>query len=240
MSSSNDNPMARFLFAILKQKNLKDIDWHEVARDPVLAEEISNGHAARMRYARFRDAMLGVEPTRRNRTSSTSSKSRVTKSKKETKIRKGDGSRPTSGIRIKEESVHSMLDSRMTPGLTPGSLTSTSPMLDHGMHQRLLTPTSDRDLFNSPPVPSISSPSDDFIQGPSLFDFQTSSCPSQDDSGWQQGIPYSAFSAAYHYDDFSTGAEAHHLLQPSDSHLGLSSQTGLCANVKNEEWDPYH
>lgn len=192
-----------------------------------------------MRYARFRDGMLGVEPTRRNRTSSTSSRSRVTKSKKETKIRRGDGSRPTSAIRIKEEPLQSMLDSRLTPGLTPGSLNSTSPMLDHGMHQRLMTPTSDHDLFNSPQVPSMPSPTEEFLQGPSLFDFQAPSCLSQDDSAWQQGIPFSAFSAAYHYDDFGTNSQAHHLLQPSDSHLGLSSQTGLC-NVKNEEWDPYH
>ncbi|KAH7040559.1 uncharacterized protein B0I36DRAFT_219722, partial [Microdochium trichocladiopsis] len=203
MSTSNDNPMARFLFAILKQKNLKDIDWNEVARDSVLVEEISNGHAARMRYARFRDAMLGVEPTRRNRTASTASKSRVTKPKKETKIRKGDGSRSTSGVRIKEESVHSILDSRMTPGLTPGSLSSTSPIIDQAMHhQRLMTPTSDHDFFNSPPVPTIASPPADVLNSQSLFDFQASSCPSHDDSAWQQGMPFSAFSAAYHFDDF--------------------------------------
>jgi len=232
--------MARFLFAILKQKNLKDIDWNEVARDSVLVEEISNGHAARMRYARFRDAMLGVEPTRRNRTSTSTTKSRVTKSKKDAKIRKGDGSRATSGIRIKEESINTMLDNRMTPGLTPGSLSSTSPIIDQMNHQRLMTPTSDHDFFNSPLVPTIGSPPADVFNSQSLFDFQASSCLSHDDSSWQQGMGYSAFSAAYHLDDFVTTSEAQHLLQPSDTHLGLGNQTGLCANVKNEEWDPYH
>ncbi|CAK7264975.1 hypothetical protein SEPCBS119000_001269 [Sporothrix epigloea] len=49
-----DKAIARLLFAMLKQKSLKDIDWNLVACDPVLLEEISNGHAARMRYSRFR------------------------------------------------------------------------------------------------------------------------------------------------------------------------------------------
>lgn len=103
--AANDNAMTRFLFAILQQKCLKDvsdfpllldfllpdllpdhisnhhllkIDWNKVARDPILAQEITNGHAARMRYSRFKAAMLGLEPQRRNRTSG----SRVSKAKK--------------------------------------------------------------------------------------------------------------------------------------------------------------
>ncbi|CAK7229183.1 hypothetical protein SBRCBS47491_007161 [Sporothrix bragantina] len=51
-----DKAIARLLYAMLKQKSLKDIDWNQVACDPVLLEEISNGHAARMRYSRFRNA----------------------------------------------------------------------------------------------------------------------------------------------------------------------------------------
>ncbi|ROW04392.1 hypothetical protein VSDG_00734 [Cytospora chrysosperma] len=85
MSSNNDNTMARFLFAILQQKNLKDIDWNAVAHNPVLAQGITNGHAARMRYSRFRASLLGIEPQRRNRTAA--NKSKVTKSKKETKTK---------------------------------------------------------------------------------------------------------------------------------------------------------
>ncbi|KAK4133011.1 hypothetical protein BT67DRAFT_450717 [Trichocladium antarcticum] len=78
--SNNDNVMARFLFAILQQKCLKDIDWNKVAHNPVLSQEITNGHAARMRYSRFRAAMLGLEPQRRNRTNP--DKSRASKRKK--------------------------------------------------------------------------------------------------------------------------------------------------------------
>ncbi|KAK4144093.1 uncharacterized protein C8A04DRAFT_36929 [Dichotomopilus funicola] len=83
--SNNDNVMARFLFAILQQKCLKDIDWNKVAHNPVLAQEITNGHAARMRYSRFRAAMLGLEPQRRNRTNA--NKNRVSKKKKDDKPR---------------------------------------------------------------------------------------------------------------------------------------------------------
>ncbi|KAL1903649.1 hypothetical protein Sste5346_000278 [Sporothrix stenoceras] len=51
---NTDKAIARLLYAMLKQKSLKDIDWPQVASDPALLETISNGHAARMRYARFR------------------------------------------------------------------------------------------------------------------------------------------------------------------------------------------
>ncbi|KAF3386259.1 hypothetical protein F1880_001276 [Penicillium rolfsii] len=45
-----EGPTPKFLYAIIKQLNLKDIDWNKVALDL----EISNGHAARMRYSRFK------------------------------------------------------------------------------------------------------------------------------------------------------------------------------------------
>ncbi|KAJ5032954.1 uncharacterized protein L3040_009540 [Drepanopeziza brunnea f. sp. 'multigermtubi'] len=60
-----ENSITRLLFAILSQKCLKDIDWNKVARDPLLCQEITNGHAARMRYSRFKkqmDAASGIVP----------------------------------------------------------------------------------------------------------------------------------------------------------------------------------
>ncbi|KAG6279217.1 hypothetical protein E4U48_000144 [Claviceps purpurea] len=59
MTPHVENPIARLLFAMLRQKNLKDIDWNQVAQDPVLLEPIPNGHAARMRFSRFRDSITG-------------------------------------------------------------------------------------------------------------------------------------------------------------------------------------
>ncbi|KAL2265562.1 hypothetical protein VTJ83DRAFT_6662 [Remersonia thermophila] len=78
MAGNNDYVMSRFLFAILEQKCLKDIDWNKVARNPILAQPITNGHAARMRFSRFKSSVLGLEPQRR----------RVSKKKKDEPIKK--------------------------------------------------------------------------------------------------------------------------------------------------------
>jgi hypothetical protein len=49
-----------------------------VAQDPVLLQPITNGHAARMRYARFRTTVSGGDTQKKHRSSE---KSRVSKSK---------------------------------------------------------------------------------------------------------------------------------------------------------------
>ncbi|OJD27633.1 hypothetical protein ACJ73_00966 [Blastomyces percursus] len=56
-----DGHTARFLYTILKQLDLKSIDWNLVASQL----EISNGHAARMRFSRFRQHMEGITTTHR-------------------------------------------------------------------------------------------------------------------------------------------------------------------------------
>lgn len=58
------------------------IDWNKVARDPILSQEITNGHAARMRYSRFKKQMDGTTsmPTRPRKTA-TPRRSRVEKKK---------------------------------------------------------------------------------------------------------------------------------------------------------------
>ncbi|KAK9590635.1 hypothetical protein V6Z92_003731 [Aspergillus fumigatus] len=56
-----DSPTAKFLYTIIKQLDLKSIDWNLVASQL----EISNGHAARMRYSRFRQQMEGISSTPR-------------------------------------------------------------------------------------------------------------------------------------------------------------------------------
>ncbi|KAJ5493418.1 hypothetical protein N7539_002164 [Penicillium diatomitis] len=50
-----EGPTPKFLYAIIKQVSLKEIDWNRVAADL----EISNGHAARMRFSRFKSQMDG-------------------------------------------------------------------------------------------------------------------------------------------------------------------------------------
>ncbi|KAJ0421968.1 hypothetical protein BJY00DRAFT_311679 [Aspergillus carlsbadensis] len=65
-----DSPTAKFLYTILKQLDLKGIDWSLVASQL----EISNGHAARMRYHRFKNQMEGTTSTPRKRTANKTSK----------------------------------------------------------------------------------------------------------------------------------------------------------------------
>lgn len=97
MTPNSENAMARFLLAILNQKNLKDIDWNQVAQDPVLMQPITNGHAARMRFARFRQTVNGHEPQKRNRTAD---KSRVTKSKKPSSAKRDSLTKADSGVSL--------------------------------------------------------------------------------------------------------------------------------------------
>ncbi|KAK0634766.1 hypothetical protein B0T17DRAFT_611731 [Bombardia bombarda] len=120
--SANDNAMARFLFAILQQKDLKDIDWNKVAHNPILTQEISNGHAARMRYSRFRASMLGLEPQRRNRVNP--NRSRVSKKKKDELVKKEQlASSPNAKLDDSTIQQHddSNSNNRASPPAAPGS-----------------------------------------------------------------------------------------------------------------------
>ncbi|CAG7928631.1 unnamed protein product [Penicillium olsonii] len=58
-----ESTTAKFLYAIIKQTDLKSIDWNRVASDL----QVSNGHAARMRYSRFRQQMEGTLAPRAKR-----------------------------------------------------------------------------------------------------------------------------------------------------------------------------
>ncbi|KAG5923060.1 hypothetical protein E4U53_003606 [Claviceps sorghi] len=134
MTPNSDNAMARFLFAILKQKNLKDIDWNQVAQDPVLLQPITNGHAARMRYSRFRATVTGHESQRRTRAGD---KDRVSKPYK----REGSSKKH---VLIKSE-----------PGVSLSSLAQLSPAslaspYNDGFGPRFLTPCSDDMAYACP------------------------------------------------------------------------------------------
>ncbi|KAI1170567.1 hypothetical protein F4777DRAFT_107109 [Nemania sp. FL0916] len=265
MSSNNDNAMTRFLFAILRQKNLKDIDWNQVAHDPILAQEITNGHAARMRYSRFRTAMLGLEPNKRNR--SGPPKSRVTKSKRDPKGKNDDGtkSEPSvqgsppavspdppqpSPLRIKEEEPSSHgYHNRLTPALTPGPVpappATTVPNASI-MQNRFLTPCSDTDnTYPASPVVAHS-PASEMLHSQNSFDFPAPPCHDHADPSWPHGTSY--FAAAYPYEDYASIPCDHHHLQHAPHppyQVALPSQSietdveHAQADVKRENWNRY-
>jgi len=144
MSPPNgDNATARFLFAILKQKNLKDINWEQVAKDPVLLDPAPNGHAARMRYSRFKATVTGQQPSKRNRTPS-GEKSRVSKpSKKESRMKSEDIIKSESvGINLSSLAQYSPATSMSPPYPGDGR---------DDFSARFLTPCSD-DMTQSLPL----------------------------------------------------------------------------------------
>ncbi|KAH8677997.1 hypothetical protein BX600DRAFT_431310 [Xylariales sp. PMI_506] len=249
--SNNDNAMTRFLFAILKQKNLKDIDWNKVARDPILSQEITNGHAARMRYSRFRSAMLGLEPQRRNRTAKEKANSnRVTKSKKDPKAKKDDGvksevaaespntadSPEPPATKVKREITLPAYDNRMTP--TPMASTPTTSM-PHVIQPRLLTPCSDTDVYATPHGIASSPTATDMFNSQTSYDFPQSHF-AQEHVPWHPAPMFPAFEPTYEFDGFAMGCghpHMHHHGEPSSVPTAMVDHEGDHINVKHEHWD---
>lgn len=249
--SNNDNAMARFLFAILQQKNLKDIDWSKVASNPILAQEITNGHAARMRYSRFRSAMLGLEPQRRNRTSK-EKPNRVVKSKKEVKDPKSKkqdamkaespkhftngvdpGESPALATRIKQESGPPTYQSTR---MTPMSMASTAPM-QHTIASRLLTPCSDTDGFPASPAVTAASPGAEMLNSQAAYDFPMGHFP-HDPAMWPHSPMFSAYDPSYAFEPmhmpFEHQAMHHHggcVPPPAEAEAEVDH-----VHVKHEEW----
>lgn len=215
-----------------------------------------------MRYSRFRTAMLGLEPTRRNRTGPP--KPRVTKSKKDPKGRKDDGAKsessppespPTTAPdppqpmppKIKQENPQYAYNSRLTPALTPGpvSVQPTTIPNTSMLQNRFLTPCSDTDTF--PPSPVMApSPTSDMLHTQNSYDFHAPLCPDHIDPNWPHGTSY--FAAAYPFEDYTNTACDHHHLQHarhSQCLLGLPSQSietdmeQAHAEVKREDWSRY-
>ena len=79
---AQDGQTPMFLYAILKQLDLRSIDWNQVAA----GLDISNGHAARMRYSRMRTQFEGMsnqaKPPRAKKDKESESKSAKEKAAK--------------------------------------------------------------------------------------------------------------------------------------------------------------
>ncbi|KAI9744231.1 MAG: hypothetical protein M1818_002383 [Claussenomyces sp. TS43310] len=111
--------MSKFLYTILKQLDLKSVDWNQVAREL----GVTNGHASRMRYSRFKQQMEGHVPTRRNRAPG---QKRVTKKGTKQEDDKGE-------VKVKvDPSAKEEQNSNSSPALSTfdpsqGSTTHTTP-----------------------------------------------------------------------------------------------------------------
>ncbi|KAK2605953.1 hypothetical protein QQS21_003679 [Conoideocrella luteorostrata] len=189
MSPNGDNAMARFLFAILKQKNLKDIDWNQVAQDPVLLQPISNGHAARMRYSRFRTTVTGHEPQKRSRHEE---KDRVSKSARKSSSSKKDAIvKSESGVSLSSLAQYS-----------PASLASPYIGDNDDFSARFLTPCSDDMMSVHPAVIEKRQPRDS-----NAFAMLDANSDMFTDPGSLTHSPaFSAFEAAYDLNSYSSGS----------------------------------
>ncbi|KAI9785469.1 MAG: hypothetical protein M1839_009210 [Geoglossum umbratile] len=92
LAMPTDGAHAKFLYTILKQLDLKSIDWNLVASQL----DITNGHAARMRFSRFKQHMEGVVPGTRRRAGSVGG-GRAAKRSKGEKSKKGKKEKEVAG-----------------------------------------------------------------------------------------------------------------------------------------------
>ncbi|TLD33306.1 hypothetical protein PspLS_00831 [Pyricularia sp. CBS 133598] len=228
MATTNDKAMCRLLFAMLKQKNLKDIDWNKVAADPVLLQPITNGHAARMRYSRFKASM---DPEAKLHKSADTT-ARVAKSKKE----KGaaiKGKQLTSQDPTLDDSPKGSTNYTASPfanvklespSFAPLPTPTTCVVLPDSQvrfHNRLMTPSSD--LMGSPVSEFLNAEAFDFSPAP-----DTRCSPEREQQSWHNSPTYLNFGMPPNFGEQVSSAII-------DSHMVQTGSTG-------EGWDDsqYH
>ena len=233
------------------------IDWNEVAKDPILSQPITNGHAARMRYSRFRSAMLGLEPQKRSKGGVTKSKS--TKSKKDTKTKHEDSIKVETGDKSSKKrdgSPQKIKQEKQAPTPLPAQFSPasmTSPLTDTS----LLTPCSE-DLLSASPNLLMSPGPELLAQGP----FGLSHCThgpehmsdgSQSQEAWADAPLYSAFDAAYSMSAYGNLCDPHQQIHDHSHDLmdhvhdhthDFSGADSLLAAsdslpIKAESWDSH-
>jgi hypothetical protein len=117
---SPDGQTARFLYTIIKQLDLKSIDWNLVAG----SLDITNGHAARMRYSRFKQHMEGGV-TQGRAPKAGGKKEKEGKEGKETLIAKGSGKKRGFEEDAEEEKKTMVRDEGGREGLRPATKVKT-------------------------------------------------------------------------------------------------------------------
>lgn len=242
------------------------IDWTKVAENPILNQKITNGHAARMRYSRFRASLLGIEPQRRNRT--TNNKSKITKTKKESKSKRekeecenkpesGAVPSPKSGIKAEptvkrepEQQAFLNICDAASELHTPSAMTGAQQLQ---FHNRLMTPCSETDLLIGHAPGYASSPASELLQRDNpTFDYAgpavlaAGHCTAHEHQAWSQPSPsYSPFAvSSYELDGYHGGqpsAFCDHTHTPHPENYGVAPSAMMAPDhspVKQEDWDP--
>ncbi|KAI9883815.1 MAG: hypothetical protein M1823_004399 [Watsoniomyces obsoletus] len=130
---------SKFLYTILKQLDMKSIDWATVATQL----GITNGHAARMRFSRFKQAMEGVVPAPRKRTTgggsntSNSHRSRRVKTEKAIKAEKADAMKAEADA--EGEAAEGKTDPKVNNGI---DVIKTEPQQQQQQQQDVPSPSS--------------------------------------------------------------------------------------------------
>ena len=102
----------------------QQINWEKVAEDPILSQEISNGHAARMRYSRFKKQIEASNESLAISHSSSSSTTSASRKARKSRIIKSKQRRRES--HVKEEA----LDDEDAAGTSFDSKTSSNSARD--------------------------------------------------------------------------------------------------------------
>ncbi|KAK3315174.1 hypothetical protein B0H66DRAFT_335835 [Apodospora peruviana] len=234
--SSKDSQSTMLLLAMLQQISQKDlarIDWDMVANNPILPQKISNGHAARMRWHRLRNSVVGGdEPAQRRARASTAgsdTKSRVSKKRKGDKsVKANDSTKPELFVTEQQR-----------PGPTPTATTSTTTTTDtyarvnHNSinSMRLPTPASDSDALGTPQA-FPPSPTSELLHTNGTFDF-----PGAPHGAWQSS--YTGF-GGYDLNTYSTAFDDHpHHPQHAAEELAMLEHEAAETQVmvKHEDWD---
>ncbi|KAH8657165.1 hypothetical protein BGZ60DRAFT_434810 [Tricladium varicosporioides] len=152
---ANDNAITQLLYAILSQKCLKDIDWNQVARHPVHTQEITNGHAARMRYSRFKKQMDGTKDiVRKQKNPASPRKNRVEK-KQTTKKEKVKKDRENDDAETFKQEREDTVESEPGTGLERSMVVKSEP----SEHESRATPSPYTPLSQTHPHSHNSTPS---------------------------------------------------------------------------------
>lgn len=257
MAATNDKAMCRLLFAMLKQKCLKDIDWNKVAADPVLIQPITNGHAARMRFSRFKTSMDPEAKLHK----STDNTSRVAKPKKEkgsasargkpgykSDLQQGAGqdtaleeaTMSSKGYHTTSPFAAVKLESPSFPSLPTPNISAMGGMFPDSQvrfHNRLMTPSSDL----------MGSPGSEFLNA-EAFDLSPTAdtrC-SPEQQSWHESPTYPTFGMPHGTEvmsrNFGEQPHVHHYHQEMDTSSTMMESRMVQNGLHQEGWDDsqYH